>query len=344
MSFRIWSDLLGLRGTLELRTLRSAALAANALGDSNERFVAVYLPPDYDPNGSQRYDTIYYLHGHGSNLVKMLAAAPWERNVVQMADDAMCGGSMRPAIVVLVDGATRLGGSQYVDSLQNGEVARHIAFEIVDEVDRKYRSIARASARAILGKSSGGFGAIHLATTYPERFSAVGSIAGDAYFQMTMPALFPSAQRALERSGGDAAAFVAAIEREPARRAEDFSALFILACAAAYSPRSKTAFDLAFPFDLRTGEIDDEVFARWLAFDPAEYDAPRLDALSRLSLCYIDAGRRDEFGLDIAARALARRFAEGGVRVRSEEFAGGHRNTTERAVGATSALLEVLDR
>jgi len=344
VSFRIWSDLLGLRGTLELRTLRSTALAANALGDSSERFVAVYLPPDYDPNGSQRYDTIYYLHGHGSNLAKMLATAPWERNLVQMLDDAICGGSIRPAILVLVDGATRLGGSQYVDSLQNGDVAQHIALEIVDEIDRRYRSIARASARGIIGKSSGGFGAIHIAARYPERFSALASIAGDAYFQMTMPALFPSAQRALERFGGDAAAFVAAIERDPTRRAEDFSALFILACAAAYSPRSKRAFDLALPFDLRTGEIDDDAFARWLAFDPAEYDAPRLAALAGLSLCYLDAGRRDEYGLDIAARALARRFGEAGVRVRSEEFAGGHRNTTERAIGAISALLEVLDR
>ncbi len=344
MSFRIWSDLLGLRGTLEFRTVRSAALAGNAFGDSNERFLAVYLPPNYDPNGSQRYYTIYYLHGHGSNLAKMLAAAPWERNLVQMVDDAMYGGAMRPAILVLLDGATRLGGSQYVDSLQNGKVARHIAFEIVDEVDRRYRSIARASARAIVGKSSGGFGAIHIAARYPTRFSAAGSIAGDAYFQMTMPALFPAAQRALERFGGDPAAFVAAFERDPVRRGEDFSALFILACAAAYSPRSATEFDFALPFDIRTGEMDEGTFARWLAFDPAEYDVPRLAALAQLSLCYLDAGRRDEFGLDIAARALARRFGEAGVRVRSEEFAGGHRNTTERAIGAISALLEVLDR
>lgn len=344
MSFRIWSDLLGLRGTLELHRLRSAALATNAFGDPCDRIVGVYLPPGYDPTGSQRYDTIYCLHGHGSNLAKVLSAAPWERNLVQMADDAMERGTLRRAILVLVDGATRLGGSQYVDSLQNGSVAQYIAMEIVDEIDRRYRSIRRSSARAIVGKSSGGIGAIHLAAHFPERFSAVASIAGDGYFRLTMPSLFPSAQRAFERSGGDLAAFVGAIESAPVRGAEDFSALFILACAAAYSPRSARAFDLDVPFDLQTGEIDDAVFARWLAYDPTEYDAPRLSALARSSLCYLDAGRSDEFGLDIAARTLAGRLRESGVSVRGEEFVGGHRNTTGRYIGAFSALLEVLDR
>ena len=344
MSFRIWSDLLGLRGSLEICTLRSAALAGGVLGDPIERFFGVYLPPEYDPYGSQRYASIYYLHGHGSNLLKVLSAGPWERNIIQQADAAMLAGSLPPAILILIDGATRLGGSQYVDSLQNGDVARHVAMEIVDEVDRRFRSIHRPSARGIVGKSSGGFGALHLAAHFPGRFSALGSIAGDAYFRLTMPMLFPAAQRTLERYGGDPAAFLEAFQRSASLRDEDYSALFIFACAAAYSPRSRHAFDVEFPFDLRSGEIRDEVFARWLAFDPVEYDAENREILAQLSLCYLDAGRRDEYGLDIAARTLAQRLGESGVRVRSEEFPGGHRNTTERTIGAFAALLEVLDR
>ncbi|MGC8484468.1 MAG: alpha/beta hydrolase [Candidatus Baltobacteraceae bacterium] len=344
MSFRIWNDLLGLRGSLEICTLRSEALASGVLGDPIERFVGVYLPPEYDPYGSQRYASIYCLHGHASSLAKTLSAGPWERNLVQQADAAMVAGLLPPAILVLVDGATRLGGSQYVDSLQNGDVARHIALEIVDEVDRRYRSIQRPSARGIVGKSSGGFGALHLAANFPGRFSALASIAGDAYFRLTMPMFFPAAQRTLERYGGDPAAFVEGFRDASSRRDEDYSALFILASAAAYSPRSQRAFDVEFPFDLRSGEINDEVFARWLSFDPVEYDAEKRELLAQLSLCYLDAGRRDEYGLDIAARTLAHRLRESGVRLRSEEFPGGHRNTTERSIGAITALLEVLDR
>ena len=344
MSFRIWSELLGLRGTLDICTLRSEALASGVLGDPVERLVGVFLPPGYDPQASRRYATIYCLHGHGSNLAKALSTGPWERNFVQQADSAMVNGSLHPAILVLVDGATRLGGSQYVDSIQNGNVAQHVAEEIVDEIDRRYRSISRASARAIVGKSSGGFGAFHLAAQFPERFSALASIAGDSYFRLTMPMLFPAAQRSFERHDGDLAAFLEEFEREPLRRDENYAALFILACAAAYSPRSNKALDVAFPFDLRSGEIDEEIFARWLAFDPAEYDADKRTALAGLSLCYLDAGRRDEYGLDIAARILAQRLSRSGVRVRSEEFPGGHRNTSGRYIGAFTALLEVLDR
>ncbi len=344
MSVRIWSEMLGLRGSLEICTIRSEALAPGVLGDPTERFVGVYLPPEYDPYGSQRYATIYCLHGHASSLTRVLSAGPWERNLPQQADSAMVDGSLPRAILVFVDGFTRLGGSQYVDSIQNGNVAQHVALEIVDEIDRRYRSIRRASARAIVGKSSGGFGAFHLAAHFPERFSALASIAGDSYFRLTMPMLFPAAQRAFERYGGDPAAFLAAFERDASRRDEDFAALFILACAAAYSPRSNAPLDVAFPFDLRSGEIDDEVFARWLAFDPAEYDAEERAVLAGVSLCYLDAGRRDEYGLDIAARTLAQRLCRSGVRVRSEEFPGGHRNTTGRYIGAFTALLEVLDR
>ncbi len=336
--------MLGLRGDLEICTLRSEGLAHGVLDAPADRFIGVYLPPGYDRLGSQRYATIYCLHGHGSSLLKVLSAGPWDRNLVQQADAAMLDGSLHPAILVFVDGATRLGGSQYVDSIQNGNVAHHVAVEIVDEIDRRFRTIVRRSARAIVGKSSGGFGAFHLAAQYPERFSALASIAGDGYFRMTMPMLFPAAQRSFERHHGDLEAFLEVFERDPSRRSEDFSTLFILACAAAYSPRSKRPFDVDLPFDRATGAIDDEVFARWLAFDPAEYGPERISAIAQLSLCYLDAGRRDEYGLDIAARTIARRLRENGVAVRSEEFSGGHRNTTERYIGAFAALLEVLDR
>ena len=69
---------------------------------------------------------------------------------------------MPPALLVLVDGFTRLGGSQYVDSIHNGDYATYTVRDVVGHVDARYRTIAAEGGRAVLGKSSGGFGAMHL--------------------------------------------------------------------------------------------------------------------------------------------------------------------------------------
>ena len=337
------TQLSGISGSLTLHHLRSEALASNALGDPARRLYAVYTPPGYDRDGSVRYRTLYALHGHGGSLGRVLSLAPWERNVVQLADEAIQRGEMSAAILILVDGSTRLGGAQYVDSLQNGAFARYVTQEIVDAVDAQYRTIAQEGGRALLGKSSGGFGALHIAMTRPGRFCAVASLSGDAYFRLTIPALFAPAQRAFERTGGDLLRFLSEFESDSRRRAEDFEAAIVLAYAGAYSARSAAFLDVDLPFDAKTGEIDDGVFSAWCAFDPYEAAPLRGEELRRLRLCYLDSGRRDEYALDIAARVLARRLVGLGVAVRCEEFPGGHRNTTHRFIPAFQALLEVLD-
>jgi S-formylglutathione hydrolase FrmB len=43
------------------------ALKGNLLGDPTEQSVAVYLPPSYDTSPTQRYPTLYLLHGFSAN-------------------------------------------------------------------------------------------------------------------------------------------------------------------------------------------------------------------------------------------------------------------------------------
>ena len=117
----------------------------------------------------------------------------------------------------------------------------------------------------------------------------------------------------------------------------------MLGYAAAYSPRSGTAFDLDLPFDPRTGELNDAVFARWLAFDPTERVASHTAELARLRLRYLDCGRRDEYGLDIGARVMTQRMRDAGLEVRHEEFDDDHRNVGYRYAVSLPALAAVLD-
>lgn len=337
------STLLGIHGSVRLDQVESAALAGNPLGDAATRTVAVYLPPGYDPEGSARYPALYVLHGYTGNVGALLATRPWETNVVQWADRLLIEKRMRPSLVVLVDGFTRLGGSQYVDSIHNGNYATYTVRDVVGHVDRAYRSIASEGGRAVLGKSSGGFGAMHLAFEHPGVFAGFASHSGDSYFRYAHIPAFATVDRTLERHDYDIAGFVASFESRAKRPMSDYTTMEMLAYAAAYSPRTAKAFDIELPFEPKTGELREEVFARWLAYDPAERVAASRDALARLRLRYLDCGRRDEYNLDTGARVVAQRIRDLGLEVRHEEFDDDHRNVGYRYEISLPALAAVLD-
>ena len=335
--------LLGLHGSLQLNWIESPALTGNPLGDPSTRPLAVYTPPDYDPQGSARLPTLYCLHGYTGDVGALVATRPWETNVVQWIDRLIIRGRMPPAILVLVDGNTRLGGSQYLDSVHNGNYATYVVRDVIGYIDATYRTVAHAGGRAVFGKSSGGFGALHLSLAYPGTFCAFASHSGDTYFRYAHLPSFPTAQRTLE-AFGDPSAFVAEFERRAKRPQSFYATIEMLGYAAAYSPLRAEAFAFALPFDPVTGELRDDVFARWLAYDPVERVAASADALAALRLRYLDCGRRDEYGLDIGARIFTRRVRDLGLTVRHEEFDDDHRNVGYRYEISLPALTGVLDR
>jgi enterochelin esterase family protein len=337
------SQLQGLRGALRISFVDSPALRDNALGDPSVRPLAIYTPPGYDPEGSARYPVLYCLHGYTGDVGALVSTRPWETNVVQWIDRLVAGARMPPAILAIVDGNTRLGGSQYVDSVHNGDYATYTVRDVIGHVDANYRTIAREGGRAVFGKSSGGFGSLHLALAHPGTFAAFASHSGDTYFRYACLRGFPTAQRALEEFG-TIAAFVAEFERRPKRPQHFYETIEMLGYASAYSPRAKERWALDLPWDEHTGEIRDDVFARWLTFDPCERIASGRAALERLRLRYLDCGRKDEYALDVGARVFTKRCRELGLEVRHEEFDDDHRNVGYRYEISLPALAEVLDR
>jgi len=337
------AQLLGLSGDLHIDFVESPALAGNPLGDPSRRPVIVYTPAGYDPGGSKRYPVHYVLHGYTGNAAALIGARPWEVNVAQWIDRSIAEKAMAPSMLAIVDGFTRLGGSQYVDSIHNGNYATYTVRDVVGHVDAHYRTIAREGGRSVLGKSSGGFGAMHLSMEHPGVFAAFASHSGDSYFAYAHPIAFPSVHRVLEGHGYDFGAFVAWFEAQTKRKSEAYATMEMLGYAAAYSPRSASAFDLDLPFRRDTGALDDAVFARWRAFDPAERAGSRRKELERLRLRYLDCGRRDEYGLNVGARVVAERIRELGLSVEHQEFDDDHRNIGYRYATSLPALTAVLD-
>ena len=70
-------------GAIESVIVHSQALENNYLGDSADRDVNIYLPPEYDENSDLRYPVIYLLHGYGRDHDSWLPSGPYGRTLKQ---------------------------------------------------------------------------------------------------------------------------------------------------------------------------------------------------------------------------------------------------------------------
>ncbi|MBX3248191.1 MAG: alpha/beta hydrolase [Myxococcales bacterium] len=305
----------------------SRCLKGNALGDPHVRDVLVYLPPGYDDD-DRRYPTLTMLPGFAANHRSIVQWSPWKPNTIERFDAQIAAGESAPAIVVMPDCTTRWGGSQFLDSPATGAYQTYLVEEVVPHVDATFRTLP--DARGVVGRSSGGFGALRLALDRPGVFAAIASHAGDAAFEVTMRPMLTHAAIAVGRAGG-LEAFAARVVDGGPRDAMEFDAIFMLAASAAYAPEpTAPSPHCAFPVDPATGLVEPDTWARWTAHDPLVRIPTHHDALRALRFAFVDAGDRDEHGLQLAARRLAAALAEAGVRTVHEEHEGGHRGTSWR--------------
>lgn len=323
-------------GTIVRSIVESRCLRGNPLGDPPAREVVAYLPPGYEEgragaagSGAPRYPVIYVLTGFTGRGVMLLNRAPFAEALDERLDRLIGEGALPPAIVIMPDCFTRYGGSQYLDSSATGPYETYLIEELVPWVDARFRTRAGPEGRAVMGKSSGGYGAIVLGMRHPGVFGAVACHSGDMAFEYCYLPDFPLALIQLEKHGG-LAGFLEAFDRLPKRPHEMWGALNVVAMAAAYSPRGPEApgeFDL--PFDERTGAVREEVWRRWLAWDPVRMLDGHAGALRRLAL-FFDCGTQDEYRLYAGARAFTGRLAELGIAHAYEEFPDTHRDITYR--------------
>ena len=332
------------RGAVESFAFDSRLLAqANPLADATCRDVLVYLPVGYCRDSLRHYPVLWSLPAYTSSGPAQIAWRNHGENLPRRLDRLIGSGKMPPAIVVMPDSYTSLGGNQFVDSPALGYYARHIVEELIPEVDRRFRTIARPEARGVFGKSSGGFGGLHLATRFPGVFGGVASHAGDCGFDRVYQRDFVGCCDELAAWDGDCEAFVAAFwrSRKPSGRA--FHTLMVLCLAASYSPAPGKPLNLELPFDPVTARLDDAVWQRWLAFDPVNYQRDSLDALNRLRALWVDAGNRDQYYIHYGTREFAARLSAAGVDHQHVEFDGNHSGMDWRLDHSLPWLLERLE-
>lgn len=316
------------RGTIRVLRHESNALAGNPLGDPHERDLYVYLPPGYDESKERKYPVVYCLSGFTGRGSMMLNHSPFGPNLAERLDQLIGSGKVRPMVAVMPDCFTRYGGSQYINSSATGNYEDYLTEELVPFVDQNFRTISDRRNRAVAGKSSGGYGALVMAMRHADLFSIAASIAGDCYFELCYK---PGLKDAFRAIAGEPLKLIEKFWDEESQKAKnDFDGLNMIGMASCYSPNPDSEWGFDLPFDAETGEIREEVWERWLDHDPVRLAARHADALRSLDLLYLDAGKSDEFGLDIGAGVLSRKLDELGVPHVREEFDGGHFNINFR--------------
>jgi Putative esterase len=329
-----WSK--DMRGRLDEHVVESGALARNPLGDPTERPLWVYTPP----GAEGPLPSIYLIQGHTGQLDMWRNRSAFRPNVIELVDDLFAGGCP-PAYVVFVDAWTSYGGSQFVDSPGVGNYHTYLCDECVPFVDDAYTTIRAAGSRGITGKSSGGYGAMVTPMLRPDLFGGLATHAGDALFEHCYLPDFRDALRALADYDGSWTAFWDDFRSRPAfTKGSDFALLNTYAMAACYSANDDGSVDL--PFD-ELGRLRDEVWQRWLAWDPVRMVDRHADALRGLRAIYIDSGKRDQFFLDVGAVAF--RDALGAIGVNDvffELFDGTHSSIEYRYPLALRYLAERL--
>lgn len=336
-----------LRGRLQMLAVESELLAGNPLGDPARRPLYVYSSPGVVSGEATGVPSVYVLQGFTGQLDMWLSRPAFEPTVLERIDALWDESADEPcpeAVIVLIDAWTSLGGSQFLNSSATGRYLDYVCDEIVPFVDERYPTAPGAARRVVAGKSSGGYGAMVLAMLRPDVFGALASHAGDALFELCY---LPDVPKAVRRLRDDfEGSYEVFWERFRARERFDYARwgepLNMYAMAACYSPDPDVPGGVLLPFEPRTGRLIDEVWARWLEHDPVRMAPQYARALQGLRAVYLDAGRADEYGLDLGAQAFSDELSALGVEHAFELFDGGHGGIAYRYAPAIRSLLRAL--
>lgn len=312
----------------------SPALEGNPLGDSHRRHNPVLVPKGSRP--SSGWPVVLMLSGFTGNGPSAFHKKPFEPTTSEGLDRAVTKGEAPKAIYVFVDAMTSWGGSQFIDSPAIGKYATYVGRDLVSAIRAKLP--ARASGWCVMGGSSGGYGALHLASLHPEIFDVVVAIAPDSFFEASLLGEIRTALPVIEKLGGVAGVREELKSGRLTKRKDWHVVLNAVAMGLCYAGDSRGKVE--WPIDPRTGVVKPDVWAKWLGHDPLTFLNERAERVAKWKACLLDVGTRDQFHLQYGTRQLNQALTKTlGSKLVYREFDGTHFDIGERRPDAWKWLL-----
>lgn len=133
----------------------------------NKNIPNMVITPDDYASKNENLPVLYLLHGAGGNFKDWISKAPL---IKKYANDFNI-------IIVCPDGGvTSWYFNSPIDDTMKYET--YVSAELIEAVDKNYKTIPNKNGRAITGLSMGGHGALYLAFRHQDVFGATGSMSG----------------------------------------------------------------------------------------------------------------------------------------------------------------------
>jgi S-formylglutathione hydrolase FrmB len=303
-------------GVIHRDSVPAPALRRNMVGDPSWNRMSIYLPPGYNSQPERRFPVLYFLHGFDADDRALVKGAYQNLNIRISMDSLIRAGAVREMIVVMPSARNAYNGSFYTNSPVTGNWELFITRDLVNYVDRKYRTIKTRTARGLAGHSMGGYGALRIGMLHPETFSAVYALSPCCLdFADWNTATYEKTWRAAMTvhgwSGYAKAGFVTNL---------------LMAFGAANAPdRSSPPLYISLPY-LRRGDsliLDQRIARRW-SVRPLAMAREYAANLRRLEIAF-DAGADDSFkDIPIRTNELDELLSSLKVSHSFELYEGGH--------------------
>lgn len=275
-------------------TLHARSLERNAIGDTADREITVYLPPSYDTSPARRYPVLYLLHGMTSQPSEWLDGTYQGLDLVK-ALDAQAARGAAEFVVVMPAADNAYGGTFFVNSAAFGGWEDFFVRDLVPAIDARFRTKTDRVSRGLAGQSAGGFGALSVGGRHPDLFAYV----------------YAASACCLGFVGELAKNSPLWADVERARAAADRSR---------FSSEVRRVLAMSMAVGADTTHLD-----RWSDHLPLEWARKDAAPFGRLCGLALDYGRDDAIAsVPAGSRAFAEVLAQSGIAYTLDAFAGGH--------------------